>query len=221
MLQNFRMLLLYIFRLVACFAIWSAPLPVIVPVTTIQSSLWLHKLKFSIEVLHLIWLLVSYVPRESLFTSTQFFILNLDIWFGVLSSKFIIFDIPSLFYYINLRSYITFCLSFFIMLIFTFFWIILLWSSWGSCTFISNFMTNQNTRCFFFSWITLFWSSFKCTCCRLFSMLKMFWLYWPLKFLLIFLPIFCSYFLTKRKPHCLLSLGWTEKCVIFCILHFN
>ena len=52
-----------------------------------------------------------YVPRASSFISTQFFVLNLDGWFGVLSNKLIIFDIPLLCCYINLRSSVFFCLS--------------------------------------------------------------------------------------------------------------
>ena len=40
-----------------------------------------------------------YVPHESSFVSTQFFVLNLMGWFGVLSNKF--FDIPLLSYYIK------------------------------------------------------------------------------------------------------------------------
>ena len=37
------------------------------------------------------------VLRESSFTSNQFFVLNLDDWFDVLSNKFAIFDIPLLY----------------------------------------------------------------------------------------------------------------------------
>ena len=43
----------------------------------------------NIEVLNLIWH-VSYTPCESSFISTQFLVLNLDGWFGVLSNKFIV-----------------------------------------------------------------------------------------------------------------------------------
>ena len=35
-----------------------------------------------------------YVPIVSSFISTQFFILKLDDWFGVLSKKCIFFDVP-------------------------------------------------------------------------------------------------------------------------------
>ena len=57
------------------------------------------------------WLLVLYVPRELSFISTHFFVLNLDGWFGVLSSKSIFYMyIPLLSYYINPRSSIIFWL---------------------------------------------------------------------------------------------------------------
>ena len=52
-----------------------------------------------------------YVSRASRFTSTQFVVLNLDGWFGLLSNKFIFFDIPLLYYYINLKSAINIRLS--------------------------------------------------------------------------------------------------------------
>ena len=56
-------------------------------------------------------LLVLYVPRELPFISTHFFVLNLDDWFGVLSSKFILYMyIPLLYYDINPRSSIIFWL---------------------------------------------------------------------------------------------------------------
>ena len=40
-----------------------------------------------------------YVSRDSSFVSTQYLVLNLICWFGVLSNKFIIFDISLLYYY--------------------------------------------------------------------------------------------------------------------------
>ena len=49
----------------------------IVPLTSIYVSLESHKLDLNIEDLNLIYLLVLYVPRESSFISTQFFVLNL------------------------------------------------------------------------------------------------------------------------------------------------
>ena len=41
--------------------------------------------------LNLIWILMLYVPHELWLISAQFFVLNLDSWFDVLSNKFIIF----------------------------------------------------------------------------------------------------------------------------------
>ena len=55
-------------------------------------------------------LLVSYTLLDWLFISVQFFVLNLDNWFGVLSSKFIFFDILLSYYYTNLNSSIIFCM---------------------------------------------------------------------------------------------------------------
>ena len=50
----------------------------IVHLASIHASLKSHKLNFNIVVLNLIWLLVLYVPRESSFISTRFFVLNLE-----------------------------------------------------------------------------------------------------------------------------------------------
>ena len=44
-----------------------------------------------------------HAPLDSWFYSTQFLDLNLEGWFVVLSNGFIIFDIPLLYYYINLK----------------------------------------------------------------------------------------------------------------------
>ena len=64
---------------------------------------------FSIEVLGLVWLLVSCIPRVSSFISIQFFVLNLDFRFGVLSNRFIIFWFSIFSYYIKFRSSIICC----------------------------------------------------------------------------------------------------------------
>ena len=55
------------------------------------ASLYSHKLGFSIVVLNLMPLLVLYTPVDWPFISNQFFVLNLDSWSGVLSSKYNIF----------------------------------------------------------------------------------------------------------------------------------
>ena len=59
-------------------------------------------------------LLVLYVNRDASFISAQFLVVNLDSLFDVSSSEFTIFwySIITLYYYINLRSSIIFCLSF-------------------------------------------------------------------------------------------------------------
>ena len=59
-------------------------------------------------------LLKLYVPRYLSFISTQFLVANFDDWFVVSSKKFIIlwYSIIILYYHINLRSSIIFCLSF-------------------------------------------------------------------------------------------------------------
>ena len=153
--------------------------------------------------------MVLYVPCALSFISIQFLDLNLDDWFGVLSTKFIIFDIPLLYYYINIRSSIIFCLSS---------WDICL--SLGislSCPFITlselfcselfeNFVIISATSllrkllvgCAFFrialSEVVLNASVIDCL-----AWPRNFWLYLLLKFLLIFLPITLPLFLGKDK----------------------
>ena len=96
----------------------------------------------------------------------------------------LLFDIPLLYYYINLGSsiilsffwrYRNFFRCFFIMFIFNCFWIILQWTSWNFLNSISNFITNQITSCFCCFWNYSYWSSLNCICCRLHSMIKKFW----------------------------------------------
>ena len=48
------------------------------PLASIYASLQSHKLDLSIDALKLICLLTEYVPLDSSFISTQFFVLNLD-----------------------------------------------------------------------------------------------------------------------------------------------
>ena len=147
-----------------------------------------------------------YFSCVSSFISTQFFIVNLDGWFGVLSKKIIIFWYSI----IKLRSSIILCLSSgdiylslgIIMLICSCLWIILLWSF---CDFtvvqisygVSNFITNQLRAAVF--WITLFELVLSASYVDCLAWSKRFWLYLPLTFLLIFLPIFLPIFLAKDK----------------------
>ena len=74
---------------------------VLVPLAIIYASLWSHEFDLIIDVLNLM-LLLSYLPFDSLFSSTQFLVLNLDGWFVVLSNMSIIFWYS--YYYINLPS---------------------------------------------------------------------------------------------------------------------
>ena len=55
-------------------------------------------------------LLTLCVPLDSSFVSTQFFVLNLDGCFHSLPNKFIIFDIPLIYYHTSLNSSIICCL---------------------------------------------------------------------------------------------------------------
>ena len=55
-------------------------LTVIFPLTCIHVSLQSHKLNLSIAVLSLICLLGEYAPLMSSFISTQFLVLNLDVY---------------------------------------------------------------------------------------------------------------------------------------------
>ena len=77
----------------------DAPAPavfgtVIVPLTCIYALLYSYKFDLIIDALNL---LLSYVPRDSSFISTQFLVLNVDGWFVVSPNKFITFDIQLLY----------------------------------------------------------------------------------------------------------------------------
>ena len=97
-------------------------------------------------------------------------------------TSLLFFDISLLYYYINLRSSMIFCLSsghtylffkcIFIMLMFNCFETNLCWSFWDFHNSTSNFITNQITNCFFCFLNCSFWDSFKCICSRLFGMFK-------------------------------------------------
>ena len=70
--------------------------------------------------------------------------------------------------------YIFFFRYFIIMHICNCLWFILLWIFWNFCNSIRSFITNQFTSCFCCFLKNSFWRSFKCICCRLFSMIEMF-----------------------------------------------
>ena len=68
----------------------SPPIIVIAPYTSRYASLQSHQIDFNILVSNLIWLFALYIPRESSFILTQFFVLKLDGKFGVIAKKIII-----------------------------------------------------------------------------------------------------------------------------------
>ena len=87
-----------------------------------------------------------------------------------------------LYYYIHFKiinnflsffwRYISFFRYFFIVLICNCLWVILFWIFWKFCDFIRNFISNQITSCICYFLNYSFWISFKCICCRLFSMIR-------------------------------------------------
>ena len=149
----------------------------------------------------------------------KFFVLNLVGWFGVLSNKFIIFwysIIMLLFQSQIIKTflslfwrYISFFRYFFIILIFNCFWMILLWIFLIPCNFIRNFITNQITSCFCYFLNCFFEEVLNTSVPHCLAWSKTFWLYLPLKFLLIFLPTFLTIFFSKRQK----SIAF-HKCLI-------
>ena len=110
-LLNITLLFLSSARLVGA----SPPAPVIAiaSLTSMCASEKSHKIDLSIVVLNLISLPVVYPPLGSSFTSTEFFVLNLD---GVdlmlcRLKNLLFFDIPLLYCYTNLNPSIICCLS--------------------------------------------------------------------------------------------------------------
>ena len=73
---------------------------------------------------------------------------------------------------------------------------ILLSSFWDLCNLISGFITSQLTSCFCCFLNHTFWSRSVAECL---AEWRCFWLYLPIKFLLILLPIFLPIFLAKEK----------------------
>ena len=93
----------------------APPTRVIVPLASIYGSLWSHKLDSSIQVLNLIWLLVLFVPRGSLFIPSQCFFLHLEVDLGILNNFLFFFRI-----YIYIYIYIIHNLSLGIFLPYSF-----------------------------------------------------------------------------------------------------
>ena len=146
-----------------------------------------------------------HVSRASSFISTKFFVLNLDGWYFYCLTNLLFFDIPLLYFYINPRSTIIFCLSsgdiylsLDISLLCSFVTVSELFCReffWDFCNFISDFINNQITSCFCCFLNHSFWSSFECICCRLLSMIKRFCSVFTTKiFTYIFTDIFTHIF---------------------------
>ena len=119
-----------------------------------------------------------YVPLDSLFISTQFFVLNLDGWFDVFSNNFFFFDIPLLYYYTNLNSSINCCdfleLYFFLLVFLFQFWIFfsssfkLFWE-YNSFEVFKTLVILSVALLPLFSFLDCsLCSSFYCICCRFF-----------------------------------------------------
>ena len=121
-------------------------------------------------------------PLDWSFIWIQFFVLNLDSWFGVLSSKFIIFWHSALYYYANLNSSMIFCIfsgDLFVFFHHLFGISISFLASSSSKLFLRLLLFHQVFYCqlnhSFYSFLNCsIWSSFCCICCRFFSTIKKF-----------------------------------------------
>ena len=151
-------------------------------------------------MLNLTWLLVLYVPLESSFVWTQYFVLNLDGWYCLTNFPF--FDTPLLYYCISVRSL---PISFFWRHISLFRYFLsssiffvsnlslnyVVIKTWNFCNFISDFITSKTPVASANFWIALFeavssayvWS-------RLFSLIKSF----------IYYQCFGHIFSKRQKP---------------------
>ena len=126
------------------------------------------------------------------------------------------FDIPLLYYYINLRSSKIFCLSsrdiylcVCISLSCSFVTVSELFCVdffLSSCNSVSNFITNQITRCLCCFWVTLFELVLSAPVADYLAWSRSFWLYLPLKFL----PIFLAKHKNPKPFTNIWSLGWIE-----------
>ena len=127
-----------------------------------------HKhINLNFKVLNLISSLAIYVPRESSFISTQFFVLNFDDWFAVFSNKLVIFYIL-LFYYIESQithNFLGFFQKVYILWYFYFtfscFWKVLWWSFWDFWFYQRFYYQSSNQflqQFFFFFFLNCFFS---------------------------------------------------------------
>ena len=141
------------------------------------------------------WFIIYYDP---------IFVLNLHSLFDVLSHKLLFFDIPLLCYCINLRSLIMFCLSsgdihlyLGISLSFSFVVVSELFSGELLETFVMLLVILLPIKPPVASavfWILLFEVVLSASVANYLAWSRRFWLYLPLKFFLLFLPIFLPYF---------------------------
>ena len=95
------------------------------------------------------------------------------------------------------------------------------------CNSISNFITNQITSCFFCFLNDSFWRTFKCICCRLFSMIKkVLALFTTEAFTYIFTNIFTHIF-SKRQislafyKYSVSLLNWISRHFLYFILQLT
>ena len=124
-------------------------------------------------------------------------------------TNFSFFGITLLYYYANLRSSIIFYLSsgdLYLSLdislscsFIIFFWIILQWTLSDFRNSISSFITNQITICFHCFLNYFFEVVLSATVADCLAWSRRLWLYLPLNFWLIFLPIILPTFLAKDK----------------------
>ena len=170
-----------------------------------------------------------YVPCESSFISTEFFVLNLG--GSLVYENLLLFDIRLLDYYINFRSSVIRCIFsggiYIFSLIFLpqvqYFpficncpWTILWWSAWDFSNFISNFVANQIISCICCFTNCSFWSSFKCVFSRLFSMRKTFLTVFRAYVFNIILLMFL--FILLGEKYCISRVNWIKSHFLFTTL---
>ena len=152
-----------------CFAASSTPAPVI-----LYCYCSIHKYISITKIVKFLRLLAIYVLSKSSFISTQFVVLNLVVELAYYPIDLLFFAIPLLYCYINLRSSMNFCL---------FFWDIFLFYDIFLCLF----------------WFVLFEAVLAAYVAYYLARSINFWLCLPLRFLLIFLPMFLLLFSTRDK----------------------
>ena len=144
-----------------------------------------------------------YVSRAPSFISTQFFVLNLHGWFGVLSYKLIVFWYSIIILLINRWSSIIFCLpsgdiylSLGVFLPCSFVTVSELFRCEDFEVFVilsAVLLPIKSSAASAFFWIALFEAVLSASVADCLAWSRSFWLYLPLKFFLIFLPIFLPY----------------------------